>query len=195
MRIVTRTHALGLFLAAALVCGTGVAAAQAPADEGLAVFRAWLDRTHPGYGADELPARFQNRTVDAAYPGVRLYYVLTYTRGIRPPFPNAISLVAAVDELGEVTPYRPGAPESYRRGLLRVKSSKDARLAAAGVLILASCDPGERRWKLAPDRFRVKKDRKGWLCTYTYEPIYASWVRFDRKGVFQEFGGSAPPVP
>lgn len=184
---------LGIGLPMALAASASLA--EAPPDKGLAAFRAWLDRNHHGYGADEGPARFRNPTVEAAYPGRRLYYVLTYTRGIPPPFPNGVSLVAAVDESGQVVPYRPGAPETYRNGLERVSSSKQAKEAAAAVLIVASCDPGERRWRLHPDRFKARRSRNGWLCTYAYGPNHSSWVRFDRKGVFQEFGGSAPPVP
>ena len=85
--------------------------AKAPPNAELGVFRAWLDREHPGYGSDEGPARFRNATVDAAYPKLRLYYVLTYTRGIQPPFPNSLSLVAAVDS-SWVVPYEARRPES-----------------------------------------------------------------------------------
>jgi hypothetical protein len=80
-------------------------------------------------------------------------------------------------------------------GLKRVTSKRDAKLAAAAVLIVASCDPGERRWKLTPERVQARKDRTGWRCTYAYGPSYSSWVRFDREGAFVEFGGSSPPVP
>lgn len=177
----------GGFAAASLATST----ASSP-DAGLQTFRAWLDREHPGYGCDEGPARFRNATVEAAYPYVRLYYVLTYTRGIQPPFPNSLSLVAAVDS-DFVIPFDPRKPESYRRGLKKVKSNKDAQLAAAAVLIVGSC--GERRYNVAPDRISVKKSSKGWLCTYSYGYNYSSWARFDKRGIFQETGGSAPPVP
>lgn len=178
----------------ALAAAANAMPAKAPPNAELTVFRAWLDREHPGYGSDEGPARFKNATVEAAYPMVRLYYVLTYTRGIPPPFAKSLSLVAAVDS-SWVVPYEARRPESYRRGLKKVTSDKEAKVAAAAVLILASCDPNERRAKLAPDRFKVKKDSKGWLCTYAYDPNYSSWVRFDKKGIFRETGGSAPPVP
>jgi hypothetical protein len=185
----------GLLIAALVAILLGATNAAPPVttpDSGLRTFRAWLDREHPGYGSDEGPARFRNATVEAAYPYVRLYYVLTYTRGIQPPFPNSLSLVAAVDS-DFVIPFEPRKPESYRRGLKKVSSKKDAQLAAAAVLILGSC--GERRYNVAPDRISVKKSSKGWLCTYSYGYNYSSWVRFDKKGIFQETGGSAPPVP
>lgn len=184
--------AMALFLA--LAAAANAMPAKAPPNAELGLFRTWLEREHPGYGSDEGPARFRNPTVEAAYPIVRFYYVLTYTRGIPPPFPKSLSLVAAVDS-SWVVPYEPRRPESYRRGLKKVTSDKDAKVAAAAVLILATCDPNERRWKLAPDRFKVKKDSKGWLCTYAYDAYHSSWVRFDKKGIFRETGGSAPPVP
>jgi hypothetical protein len=180
-----------LLVLIAFVAATAAPPAPAP-DEGLLVFTAWLDRTHPGHGQDEGPARFRNSTVDAAYPGVRFYYVLTYTRGIQPPFENSVTLVAAVDDSDRVIPYGRSAA-SYRRGLITPKSKKDAKLAAAAVLLLSSC--GERRYKVTPDLVQARKKSGGWLCTYHYDPYNSSWVRFDRKGVFQEFGGSAPPVP
>jgi len=67
-------------------------ATSPPVDPGLASFKAWLDQTHPKYGCDEGPGRFQNPTVEKAYPGRRFYYVLTYTRGIQPPFPNSLTM-------------------------------------------------------------------------------------------------------
>jgi hypothetical protein len=118
-------------------------AIAAPAEDGaagaeLATFKAWLDSAHAGYGCDEGPARLRNTTVESAYPGRHFYYVLTYARGIGPPFPRALTLVAEPVG-GELRPIRPGSVEGYRIGLVKVASSKDARLAAAAVLILASC--------------------------------------------------------
>ena len=190
-RVPSRALALGslVFMAAA------VAPPGSASDAGLQAFRAWLDREHPGYGCDEGPAPFRNRTVEAAYPGRRFYYVLTYTRGIPPPFQKALSLVAATDDGGRVIPFRAVSPQTYQRGLVRVSSKKDAKLAAAAVLTLASCDPGGRRWAYRPESFKAKKDSKGWRCSYRYDAHFESWVRFDRTGALQEFGGSAPPVP
>lgn len=190
--------ALGLVAAVVALTAAGSAPAgptASPPDPGLEVFRAWLDREHAGYGCDEGPARFRNGTVDQAYPGQRFYYVLTYTRGIPPPYKNSISLVAAIDDSGRVIPFRAGTPFSYRRGLKRAVSSKDAKLAAAAVLTLASCDPGGRRWAFRPERFKAKRESKGWKCTFQHDKFFASWVRFDRDGDLLEIGGSAPPVP
>ena len=181
-----------LGVAAASSLASDVPASDA-GDPGLAVFRRWLSESHPGYGCDEGPAPFRNKTVEAAYPGLRFYYVLTYTRGIQPPFPNSVSLVAAVDDEGRVNPFRPGSPSSYGRGLMPIHSKKDVKLAAAAVSIVASC--GERRWKYTPELFDVKKKSPGWIATYNYAPYYSSWVRFDKKGAVIELGGSAPPVP
>lgn len=168
---------------------------QTAPDRGLQIFRAWLDRERAGYGSDEGPAPFRNRTVDAAYPGQRFYYVFTHTRGIPPPFQKPLSLVAAVDDSGRVIPFRAGSLETYQRGLKRVSSSKEAKLAAAAVLILSSCDPAERRWAFKPDRLKAKRDAGGWMCTFKHDQHYSSWVRFDRDGRLAETGGSAPPVP
>jgi len=179
-------------LAATLLGASNASPPTTASDPRLQTFRAWLDREHPGYGCDEGPARFGNATVAAAYPYVHLYYVLTYTRGIQPPFPNSLSLVAAVDS-DFVIPFDPRKPESYRRGLKKVSSKKDAQIAAAAVLIVGSC--GDRHYSVTPDRMSVKKSSKGWLCTYSYGYNYSSWVRFDKKGIFKETGGSAPPVP
>jgi hypothetical protein len=184
-------------LAAVFLSAASSFAATAPptsaSDPALTSFSRWLDANRPGYGCDEGPAPFRNKTVEAAYPGQRFYYVLTYTRGIQPPFENSVSLVAAVDDIGHVVPFLPGTPASYGRGLKRIKSSKDARLAGAAVMIVASC--GERRWPIAPERVKVKKSSKGWTATYFYDSYSSSWVSFDKKGAVLAFGGSSPPVP
>ncbi len=118
----------------------------------LNAFKAWLAREHPGYGCDEGPAQFRSQTVDAAYGGRRFYYVLTYTRGIAPPFENSLSMVVQVAEGGEVRRLDASSPASIRSGLMRVSSAQDARQAAAAVLILAVGDPGERRSQFGESR-------------------------------------------
>ena len=121
--------------------------------------------------------------------------MLTYARGIQLPFANPISLVAFVSNSGQVLPFQPGSPASYGRGLRSIASAKDVRLAAAAVSIVASCDPGERRWKYKPESFKVKKTSKGWKATFPYDGAHESWVVFDRKSGVLELGGTAPPVP
>ncbi len=190
----------GIVMGVVLACGrtvvaAGAASTETPPEPGRQAFRAWLDRQHEGYECDEGPARFRNPTAEAAYPGKRLYYALTYVRGIRPPDQRALSLVAAVDSDGHVTPFSVASPQSYRMGLVRVTSSKDARRAAAAVLVLSFGDPGERRWAFKPNRIKAKRDSKGWKCTFQHDKYFASWVRFDRDGHLLEVGGSAPPVP
>lgn len=189
------SHLAGAVLAAAFLAVTPAGSAGREAgsgDAGLDAFRAWLERERPGYGCDEGPAPLRNESVAAAYPGRRFYYVLTHARGIQPPFPNAVSLVAAVDDSGHVAPLRPSV-EGYRGGLVRVRTASEAKRAATAVLVLASC--GGRRWAYTPDRLEVKKSRKGWKCTYRYDGFNSSWVSFDSKGVLTEIGGSSPPVP
>jgi len=166
---------------------------QQRADE-LRIFKTWLDREHPGYSSDEGPAQFQNRTVDAAYPGRRFYYVLTYPRGIG-ILPNALSLVAQIDEHGSVMPLSLSSPATYRPGLRRVATPQHARQAAAAVLILALGDPGQRRWKFQEDRFTVARNKNGWVCTYSYGATYQSRVTFDRNGALTTIDPRTPPVP
>jgi hypothetical protein len=185
-------------------CSAVHAAAQrAPAD-GLQIFKAWLDRVHPGYACDEGPARFRNSTVEAAYAGRHFYYVLTYTRGMRPRLPNEVSVVAHVDDKGNVTPLSPSLPATYRPGLLKVSTAREARLAAAAVLILAMGGAGERPGKLGgsvftmqleDSLFTIKKERKGWVCTYGHGVKYTSQVRFDKAGVLSAISVNLPPVP
>jgi len=74
-------------------------AAEVEARE-LEIFKTWLKQKYDGYGCDEGPARFRNAAVEAAYGGRRFYYVLTHERGIPPPFKNALSLVASIDDHG-----------------------------------------------------------------------------------------------
>jgi hypothetical protein len=172
-----------------------IAAQRAPID-GLEIFKGWLDRVHPGYGRDEGPARFRNPTVEAAYPGRRFYYVLTYTRGTPPPFRNGVTVVAGIDDNGAVTPLDPASAASYRPGLRKVSTAIDARRAAAAVLILVMGDPGERRWQFREKLFTVKKENNGWVCNYRHgAERYTSQVTFDRNGVLTAIRSNTPPVP
>jgi outer membrane protein assembly factor BamE (lipoprotein component of BamABCDE complex) len=190
-----RTAALLFVFVLTSVSAVPSAAQRAPID-GLEIFGAWLDRVHPGYGRDEGPVRFRNPIVDAAYRGRRFYYVLTHTRGIPPPFQNGLSVVVHVDDHGTVTPLNPSMPATYRPGLRKVSTTKDARQAAAAVLILAMGDPGARRWKVQESLFTVKKDRTGWVCSYRHgAERYTSQVTFDRDGLLTAIRFNPPPVP
>ena len=178
-----------------LVIGTTPAQAQASPAAELATFKAWLDREHPGYGRDEGPARFRNPTVEAAYPGRRFYYVLTYTRGIPSPYRKPLSLVVHVDESGIVTPLNRASPATFRLGLRKVSTAQDARQAAAAVLILALADPRAKRWPFEEKRFAVTRSQTGWVCTYRHGGgNYTSQVTFDKHGVLSTFSANLPPV-
>jgi len=165
----------------------------APQGGGLQIFKAWLERAHPGYGSDEGPARFHNATVEAAYPGRRFYYVLTYPRGMGIAR-NALTLVAQIDDHGTVLPLVLGSPATYRPGLKRVLTARDARRAAAAVLILALGDPLQRGWKFEENRFTVERNKNGWVCTYSYGANYVSRVTFDGQGTLTEIDPRLPPV-
>src|SRR5207344_2947872 len=95
------------------------------ADAELTAFKAWLDSAHAGYGCDEGPARFRNKAVESAYPGRHFYYVLTFARGIQPPFEHSLTLVAELAG-GQVRPIRPGSMDGYRTGLIRASTAKNA---------------------------------------------------------------------
>ena len=161
----------------------------------LEIFSAWLTRTRGAYGCDEGPARFVNGTVEAAYPGRRFYYVLTHARGIAPPFKNAVSLVAEIDDGGEVRPLDSTSLDTYRRGLKKVSTKAEAKEAAAAVLILALGDPKQRRWRVAKEAVEVKRNRRGWTCTYRHDPNHPSQVSFDRRGLLATMDCRPPPVP
>ena len=177
----------------ALLAGGCALQLLAPQGGGLQVFKAWLDREHPGYVSDEGPARFRNAIVAAAYPGRRFYYVLTYPRGIGIAR-NALTLVAQIDDHGSVLPLDLRSPATYRPGLRRVVTARDARSAATAVLILALGDPAQRRWKFEENQVTVERNKDGWLCTYSYGANYVSRVRFDNHGTLTEIDPRLPPV-
>jgi hypothetical protein len=197
MKPVLRPAAAALLALGCCLSAT-VPAVAAPGEDGtaaieLTAFKAWIDSAHAGYGCDEGPARFRNKTLEAAYAGRHFYYVLTYTRGIQPPFEHSITLVAEVAG-AQVRPIHPGSMEGYRIGLVKVSSAKDASLAAAAVMVLASC--GERRWSYEPSAFKAKKSHGAWACTYAHgSPIYTSRVTFDKSGRLASLEVGAPPVP
>ena len=180
----------------ALPARAAPAAAQATPVAELAIFRAWLDRVHPGYGRDEGPAPFRNTTVNAAYGGRRFYYVLTYARGMGPRFPKPLSLVAHVNDSGTVMPLKLSSVATFQPGLRKVATPAGARRAAAAVLILATGDPGERRWKFQDTLIAVRRTRHGWACTYRHgSASHTSQVTFDRRGLLSAISVNAPPVP
>ena len=160
---------------------------------GLQIFKAWLEREHPGYGSDEGPARFRNAIVEVAYPERRFYYVLTYPRGIGIAR-NALTLVAQISDRGTVLPLVLTSPATYRPGLKRVVTERDARRAAAAVLILALGDPLQRRWRFEENRVTVERNKNGWVCTYSYGVNYVSRVTFDNHGTLTEIDPRLPPV-
>ena len=133
--------------------------------------------------------------VEAAYPGRRFYYVLTHARGIAPPFKNAVSLVAEIDDGGEVRPLDSTSLDTYRRGLKKVSTKAEARKAASAVLILALGDPKERRWPVKQQAMKVDRSHRGWTCTYLHAPNHPSQVRFDRRGGLAAIDCRPPPVP
>lgn len=167
------------------------------AADSLAVFRAWLDRVHKGYRCDEGPGWFRNATVDSAYPGQRFCYVLTHARGIQPQFSNALSLVAHIREDGSVAPLNRDAPPTFQPGLIRVGSAKEARRAAAAVLILALGDPAQRRWRIDENWMRVRRAFGGtWICNYAHgDEYHVSEVDFDTHGMLTGIHEHTPPVP
>ncbi len=169
-------------------------AAEAEARE-LEIFKTWLKQKYDGYGCDEGPARFRNAAVEAAYGGRRFYYVLTHARGIPPPFKNALSLVASIDDHGDVQRLDASSLATYRLGLGKVARTAEARRAAAAVLILSLGDPGQKRWPIKEENFTVRRERRAWVCTYPYDPSHASQVRFDRDGLLSAISGTPPPVP
>jgi hypothetical protein len=187
-----------LFVLALMSFSPVQGASQKASGDGLAVFKAWLDRVHPGYVCDRGPAQFRNKTVEAAYPRQRFYYVLAYTRGMRPRLRNELSLVARVDDDGTVTPLSPSSPAPYRRGLRKVSTVKDARQAGAAVLILAMGDPGEGLGlrTLQDSLFTAKKATNGWVCTYGRGAAhYLAQVTFDKNGLVSTISLNLPPVP
>ena len=183
-------------VAVAAVLSPGAPAAQPAAADGLASFKAWLDREHPGYGCDEGPAWFRSATVDAAYPGRRFCFVLTHARGIPPPFPKPLTLIARIDDDGAIAPLNATSPQTFQPGLIKVTSVSQARRAAAAVLILAMADPGQRRWKIEPGLVRARRTRDGWMGTCaTPDRHHVSEVRFDRRGMLTSIACNTPPVP
>jgi len=195
-----RVIVIGLVMSSVLACAATLAATgQAPretrsADADLTVFKTWLKARYGAYGCDEGPARFLNPIVEAAYPGRRFYYVLTYARGIPLPFRNAVSMIAVVEH-DSVRALRGPAVGEYREGLRGVRSLADARAAAAGVLILTLGDPSQRRWRIDPKGFRVRRSAGGWRCTFAHDPNHVSEVRFDRRGLLSAVQCNVPPVP
>jgi hypothetical protein len=171
-------------------------AAQRTPQDGLAIFKAWLDRVHPGYACDQGPAQFRNPVVEAAYPGRRFYYVLTHTRGMRPRLENELSLVAHVADNGTVTPLNPSSPATYRPGLRKVSTARDARQAGAAVLILGIGDPGGGLRTVQDSSFTVKKEKTGWVyISGRRDAHYASQVTFDKHGLVSAISVTLPPVP
>src|SRR5436309_1532107 len=159
-------------------------AAEAEARE-LEIFKTWLTQKYAGYGCDEGPAQFRNAAVEAAYGGRRFYYVLTHARGIPPPFKNALSLVAFIDDHGDVQSLDASSLATYRLGLGRVTRPAEARRAAAAVLILSLGDPGQRRWPIQGRELHGQKreTRVGLHVSVRPLPRFAGEIRQGRPAL------------
>ena len=183
-----------LVLGTASVAAFGASGQGRAADPGLQAFTTWLDRTHPHYGCDQGPAAFHNSSVAAAYPGRRFYYALTRRAASSRPSPTRSPWWPRWTKTA-----RCGASIRSMRiavGLVKVSSSKQAKLAAAAVLILSLADPGEGRSKFDPAQIKAKQSGKGWTCDYgPMEGSYTSHVTFDKRGLLSAMEVNTAPVP
>jgi hypothetical protein len=84
-----------VFLIAALSTVAGPLFRGHTSEPQLVAFKAWLDQTHPKYGCDEGPGRFQNPTVEKGVHQAGASTMCSPTRAaFSQPFPNSLTMVA-----------------------------------------------------------------------------------------------------
>jgi hypothetical protein len=190
---------VGWFMSLILGSGVVVAADKAEDDpqtkKDIAVFRAYLQKSHAGKKWQTGPARIDSAEIRAAYGDRRFYFVFT-----PPPQPpgafspllqkqfqervedyrkNHISLTVGVDKQGTLTPLL--KPEDCNVGLMKVQTDADAKTAAAAILLLNTSN-GVGPMPVGASDVTVTRTAKGWTCQVTKRNAFAGTVTFDPAG-------------
>src|SRR5262245_13242248 len=142
------------FLAAGFGAGAGDKKPAEGAKADLDAFRAYLAKQYEGKKWQTGPTRIDSPEIRQAYGKRRFYAVFSspplppgaalkelierYQRAMEDFRKNYVSVTAAVDDGGKVTPLR--KPADYNDGLMKVASDEDAKVAAAAVLALHGAD-------------------------------------------------------
>lgn len=151
----------------------------------LEAFRAYLAKNHPGKW-ERGPIAIESDEIRKAYGTLRFYAVVSLFKigGVPPPvlklgeqdplqkeMDESISEAVSIDEKGTVTPLGEGGSrvgfgnvckvqDQYRRGLMKVASKEDARIAASAFLSVFFFE--ERR--IAAADVKVSQSKDGWTC-------------------------------
>lgn len=181
-----------------------------PSKDEIASFKNYLEKNHKGKKWQLGPSGLESKELTQAYPGQHFYYVYS-----SPPLPpgaalpellerhrraaedfsvNYISVTVAMGKDGIRTM---GKVESFREGLMVVKSEDDAKVAAAAVLSLY---PG-RGFATGPaiikaGEVKVLKTEKGWTCSAQKQFSFQGTVEFDAEGKLLSVSkNSIAPLP
>lgn len=197
-----------------LWCGCLAAAFGQPADDAQAkkdqeAFTAYLTKNYPGKKWQTGPTRLDSDEVRAAYGKKRFWFVFS-----APPVPPGaflkeafeayqkraeefrqfeMSLTVAIDDDGTLQPL--GKPEDFGRGLLKVASKDDARIAGAAVLSLASSTQLGPR-PVAAKQVTVTEADSGWNVQFR-ERFVTGGAQFSKDGklVLVTKQSHLPPPP
>jgi len=120
------------------------------------------------------PTRITNKAIEAAYPGMRFYYVFS-SPAARRADKNKLSQVFQLDKRGHV------GFVSRSEGLTKIGGDKDAKVAAAAIMSLRIGEDG----LLSVDANEVQVSRKdtNWVCKAMHDGCFFEVV-FDRDGEY-----------
>lgn len=204
-----RTRCCFSLAAVALIVVLG-ADAQAP-DKGddlktkadLEAIHAYLAKNHAGKKWQRGPARIDSEELRKAYGKLRFHHVYSSPplRGI-PPSPKELeewklflSLVLAADEKNTLAPYVTGA--DYNRGLMKVATDDDARIAAAAILSLTSGPHVGPSAVAAKDVVVTRTAKGGWSCRVERKNQFMASVQLNADGkclgASKNYSGPFPP--
>jgi hypothetical protein len=189
---------LPLALALSQLMGLVAPAADDEAErtiQGLELFQAYLKKEHPDKKWQKGPSRLEFPAIRMAYGDLRLYVVYSspplapggarvskaqevYRREVEDIRTNYISVLARIDEKGQVIPLQ--SAQDYNSGLMKITGDDNARTAAAAILSLQRCnhvapaavDPGD---------VAVTRSDKGWSCQVNGK-TFRGTVTFDADG-------------
>lgn len=176
----------------------------------LDAFKKYLADKHPGKKWSAGPTALDSKELREAYPGKRFYFVHS-----APPLPpgaplkdllerhrermidyqkNYISVTVEVS--GDDIKPLGRAPADLGKGLMRVRSEDDAKVAAAAVLSIVNDGRGGPGVVTAAEVKVAHEDKIGWTCQVDKPFAFQGIVKFTPRGGLEQVSKvSTAPLP
>ena len=134
---------------------------------------------------DSGPTRITNKSIQAAYPDSRFYYVLFSVAGGGADTPK-LSHVLRLDKTGKVS------IRKHNDGLMKIGSVNEAKVAAAAVMSLATAINPHGPISVEANDVQVSRGDENWDCK-AVKTGHAFRVVFDKDGKYKDMNWTEPP--